>query len=188
MGGRRAVELVAWPVLALAAALGLGWACAAVAQDALGPSILADARRIGPITYILLIPFSVIPPDLVVGWTGGVVVGGLAWVLVLIVGARRVFPERRRGLPVLLCVVLAVAASSVGFRALAVSVDGALPATSVVVAVIAGSMFGAGLVFPLWAALPFVRRAWPAAGEPGSGPETVPVDGLAVLDSWKRRS
>lgn len=180
VGRRRAVELVAWPLLALAAALCVGWACAAVSEGVLGVFRPSEDRDLEGLGVVILFPARLFPPPAVAAWVGGVVLGGLTWVLVLILGARRVFPERRRGVPVLLCAVLALAAVMVGFRVLAGAVVPDFPATSSVLAMIAGSMLGAGLVFPLWAALPYVRRAEARSGR-------VPTDGLAVLDSWKRQ-
>ena len=158
MPGRRVVGLIAWPLVSLVVAALLGWALG-VGVDAW---VQADSvREPGPETLLFVADFPIIIGlgALIqsLGWLVGAVVGGLTWTIGLIWGAHRLLPERRRGVPVALAVVLAVAGSAIGIVALGAP-DGGLPPLGAIRALVLGAFVVGGLVFPVWAVLAPVSR------------------------------
>lgn len=85
-------------------------------------------RVVGLIAFPIIIGFGALIQSL--GWLVGAAVGGLTWTIGLIWGAHRLLPERRRGVPVVLAVVLAVAGSAIGIVALGASDGGRPPLTA----------------------------------------------------------
>lgn len=164
----RAVALLAWPlgVLAGSVALGVvvGAVAGAVAQPAFGDideaSVIDTDQSVA--SWVVAELVAGLPIGLLVGVVLGVAVATAAWIAGLIFAAQRLFPEGRRGTPV----VLTVAAGWLGLLVAAqvaragpgwgngvalappdvVPVQGLAVGLAVTVAVLAL----AGLVFPAW--------------------------------------
>lgn len=182
MPGRRVVGLIAWPLLSLVVAVLLGWALGAAVDAWLQPD---DLREPGPEILPLVAAFPIIIGlgALIqsLGWLVGVAVGGLTWTIGLIWGAHRLLPERRRGVPVVLAVVLAVAGSAIGIVALGAP-DGGIPPLGAIRALVLGVFVVAGLVFPVWAVL---ADDVPADDGPADDvPADAPPDGTRRLAEW----
>jgi len=182
MPGRRVVGLIAWPLLSLVVAVLLGWALGAAVDAWVQPD---GVREPGPETLLFVAAFPIIIGlgALIqsLGWLVGAAVGGLTWTIGLIWGAHRLLPERRRGVPVVLAVVLAVAGSAIGIVALGAP-DGGIPPLGAIRALVLGVFVVAGLVFPVWA----VRADdVPADDVPADDvPADAPPDGTRRLAEW----
>jgi len=200
MPGRRVVGLIAWPLLCLVVAVLLGWVLGAAVDAWFRPigSSVADAPSGGRETDFVSIGFSLAaailnPLNLTLGAVVGFIVGGLTWITGLIWSAHLLFPDRRRGLPVALTVVVALGGSALTIRAAEEAAGGA-PPSGAVWALVLGVFAVAGLVFPVWAVLAPAARPEVAAqddGAPGGPADGVaadaPREGTRRLAEWLSR-
>ena len=202
MPGRRVVGLIAWPLLSLVVAVLLGWALGAAVDAWLRPivSSVADAPSAvwenDPATVGLLLAAAILNPlNLTLGGVVGAIVGGLTWITGLIWSAHLLFPDRRRGVPVALTMVVALGGSALTIRAAEEAAGGA-PASDAVWALVPGVFAVAGLVFPVWAALappggpPDGPADGPVEDAPGGAddvPADAPREGTRRLAEWLSR-
>ena len=185
MPGRRVVGLIAWPLLSLVVAVLLGWALGAAVDAWLQPpgSSVADAasgeRETDFVSVGLFLAAAILNPlNLTLGAVVGFIVGGLTWITGLIWSAHLLFPDRRRGLPVALTMVVALGGSALTIRA-AEEAAGGVPPSGAVWALVLGVFALAGLVFPVWAALAPALRSDAVAQDDAA---RVPADDVPAAD------
>ena len=190
MPGRRVVGLIAWPLLSLVVAVLLGWALGAAVDAWLRPivSSVADAPSAvwenDPATVGLSIAAAILNPlNLTLGGVVGAIVGGLTWITGLIWSAHLLFPDRRRGVPVALTMVVALGGSALTIRAAEEAAGGA-PASDAVWALVLGVFAVSGLVFPVWAALAPALRSDAVAQDDAARvvADDVPADDVPADD------
>src|SRR5450830_143419 len=204
MPGRRVVGLIAWPLLSLVVAVLLWRALWAAVYAWLRPIVsgVADAPSAvwenDPATVGLSIAAAILNPlNLTLGGVVGAIVGGLTWITGLIWSAHLLFPDRRRGVPVALTMVVALGGSALTMGAAQEAAGGA-PASDEVLALVLGVFAVGGLVFPVWAALAPALRSDAVAQDDAARvvaddvpaddvPADAPREGTRRLAEWLSR-